>query len=67
MKLSVSFLDVVAIVLIILKVAGVIDWSWWIVFSPMIASFVIVILLFLYNYYKICKDPNYRVTFKPYK
>ena len=30
-----GFLDVVQIVLIILKLVGVIDWSWWVVFIPL--------------------------------
>jgi hypothetical protein len=33
-----GFAEVLTLVLIILKVLELIDWSWWWVFSPLIAS-----------------------------
>lgn len=30
-----GFLEVVTLIFIIAKVAGAIDWSWWLVFSPL--------------------------------
>lgn len=30
------FLPFVALILVNLKIAGVIDWSWWLVFSPLV-------------------------------
>lgn len=45
---GIGILDVVQIVLIILKLVGVIKWSWWIVLIPlwitlgMIALFVVI-------------------------
>ena len=36
---------VATVVMVILKLAGVIDWSWWLVFSPVILSVVLNILI----------------------
>lgn len=41
---GVSTLGVVQIVFIILKLVGVIDWSWWAVFIPFWISIAIVVL-----------------------
>lgn len=41
---GVSTLGVVQIVFIILKLVGVIEWSWWLVFMPLWISIVLVIL-----------------------
>ena len=40
-----SFLDLLAIVFIVLKLTHVIEWSWWWVLSPRWISFVIVIVI----------------------
>ena len=37
--------DVLLIVFIVLKLCGVIDWSWWWVLSPLWISLAIVILI----------------------
>lgn len=42
---GVSTLGVVQIVFIILKLVGVIDWSWWAVFIPLYISIGIIVLL----------------------
>ena len=42
---GVSTLGVVQIVFIILKLVGVIDWSWWAVFIPLYISIAIIVLL----------------------
>lgn len=36
---------VATVVMVILKLAGVISWSWWLVFSPVILSVVLNILI----------------------
>lgn len=36
---------VATVLMIILKLAGVISWSWWLVFSPVILSVVLNILI----------------------
>ncbi|NFA02010.1 hypothetical protein [Weissella cibaria] len=36
---------VATVVMVILKFAGVISWSWWLVFSPVILSVVLNILI----------------------
>lgn len=41
---GVSTLGVVQIVFIILKLVGVIEWSWWLVFMPLWISIVLVVL-----------------------
>ena len=46
---GVSFLGVLAIVFIVLKLIGTIDWSWWWVLSPIWipAAIIITVLLIL--------------------
>ena len=39
---GVTFADVLLVVFIVLKLCGVIDWSWWWVLSPLWISVVIV-------------------------
>lgn len=52
-SMNIAILPVVALVFIILKMTGVIDWSWWIVLSPLvfhaaaIAMFVLAVALCL--------------------
>jgi hypothetical protein len=40
-----GFLNLLTLIFITLKLTGVIDWSWWLVISPFVANFVILILL----------------------
>lgn len=46
-----KLLDVLAVVFIVLKLVGVITWSWWWVFSPLWASILIWLLLSIYAAY----------------
>jgi len=39
--------EVLTIVLVVLKLTGVIAWSWWLVLLPAIISFSIYILVFV--------------------
>jgi hypothetical protein len=45
--------DVLGIVFIVLKLLGVIDWSWWWVLAPIWIP--VVIVLVLYGVLAICK------------
>ena len=40
-----GFLNLLTLIFITLKLTGVIDWSWWLVISPFVANFVILISL----------------------
>lgn len=42
-----GFPELLTLIFIILKVLGVVSWSWWIVFLPIIAGWTISILLFI--------------------
>lgn len=49
---GIGFCDVLAIIFIVLKLVGVINWSWWIVLLPILipvgilALFIILMILF---------------------
>ena len=49
---SIGFFDALAIVFIVLKLLGVIKWSWWWVLSPIWIP--IIIVLVLYGIISIC-------------
>lgn len=38
-----KFLGLLSLIFVVAKLANWIDWSWWLVFSPAIAAFVIAI------------------------
>lgn len=40
-------LDVLQIVFIVLKLTGLIDWSWWAVFAPLFISLGLVAIIVL--------------------
>ena len=40
---SISYLEILTVVFITLKLCGVIDWSWWWVTSPMWGSVLFII------------------------
>lgn len=47
------FVSVLTLIFVVAKLLGLINWSWWLVFSPMIISFslgclVLIILAILY-------------------
>ena len=39
-----GFLETLTIVFIVLKLTDVVAWSWWAVFSPMLAGYAIIFL-----------------------
>ena len=43
------------------KLGGVIDWSWWLVFSPVIAVAIILVLMCIFLITIICLEMHYRV------
>lgn len=42
-----GFATLLTIVFVVLKLTGVIAWSWWLVFLPMIISWGLVLLAFV--------------------
>lgn len=42
-----GFTEILTIIFVLLKVFGVISWSWWLVFSPEIIMIVIYIILII--------------------
>ena len=47
------FVSVLTIIFVVAKLVGLINWSWWLVFSPLILSFtlsclVLIIIAILY-------------------
>ena len=44
---GVSFLHVLTFIFIILKVAGVVTWSWWVVLLPSLINFGLILGLML--------------------
>ena len=45
-----SFLDVLLVVFIALKIAKVISWSWWLVFLPLWIQIGLVIIMMIVIY-----------------
>jgi hypothetical protein len=45
--MKIDFPGILTIVFVIFKVTGYIDWSWWIVFSPLIIVFAIALFVVL--------------------
>lgn len=45
-KQTVNFVDVLTLMFIYLKLTKQIDWSWWVVISPMIISIIIGYVVF---------------------
>lgn len=45
-----GFLEVLTIVFVACKLMGLIDWSWWLVLSPIIAAltFYLIFLIFVF-------------------
>ena len=39
---GIGFLDILLLVNIVLKLVGVINWSWWVVLWPLWASLIII-------------------------
>ena len=36
-----GFLEVLTIIFVVLKLTSVIDWTWWLIFSPMYVAIVL--------------------------
>lgn len=54
-----GILPILTIIFVILKVTGVVVWSWWTVFSPMLVGLVllgIAVLILIYALTKIKKE-----------
>ena len=43
---GIGFFGLLGIVFIVLKILGYIDWSWWVVLSPIWGSFLLGIIVF---------------------
>lgn len=54
---GVSFTGLLTVAFIVLKLCGVINWSWWWVLSPSWLTFVIALIIFIviFAYYVIKK------------
>lgn len=50
-------LTILTVAAIVLKLAGVIDWSWWLVLSPLYAT-VLVLIYTAVRLYQILRDPS---------
>ena len=47
-KLGGSFCNYLTLLFITLKLTSVIDWSWWLVLSPMLVNFALIFLLVVF-------------------
>jgi len=47
-SIGVGVCDVLGIIFIVLKLVGVIDWSWWLVLLPLYGPLVIVLLIVIF-------------------
>lgn len=47
MKSNIGLLDILGIVFVVLKLTGVINWSWWWVLSPFFISIAIFLLILI--------------------
>lgn len=45
--INLGFFDVLCLIFIVLKLTHVINWSWWIVFLPMIIQIIIMIIVII--------------------
>lgn len=43
-----GLLEILTIIFVVLKLVGVITWSWWIVFLPIIISLAVYLLLYMF-------------------
>ena len=42
-----GLLETLTVIVIVLKLCGVIDWSWWLVWAPMYPALILYILIIL--------------------
>lgn len=47
---SISFLSLLFLIFLILKLCDVITWSWWWVFAPLWGPFALVCIIFLFAF-----------------
>ena len=47
---GVGFFDILLLINIILKLVGVINWSWWVVLWPLWASLIIIVIVIFVIY-----------------
>ena len=53
-KVSLNFGEVLLVAFIVLKLCGVINWSWWWVFSPVwIPLAIVAVILLIYGLVKL--------------
>lgn len=53
MNLQLGFLELLTIVFVVLKLCGVITWSWWWVLSPMIVGIILFLfVIIVYMFFK---------------
>ena len=45
--LTIDSVNLITIIFVVLKLTGVIDWSWWLVLSPMLISFALLIIVLI--------------------
>ena len=45
--LNIDSVELITIIFVVLKLTGVIDWSWWWVLSPILISFALLIIVFI--------------------
>ena len=48
---SISFLELLMILLIGLKLTGYIDWSWWLILSPALIEVIFILIVLAYTYF----------------
>ena len=48
---SISFLELLMILLIGLKLTGYIDWSWWLILSPALIEVTFLLIALAYTYF----------------
>lgn len=45
---GIGFFGLLTLIFVIAKIGGYIDWSWWLVFAPVIASVSLSVILVLF-------------------
>ena len=67
---GISFLSLLGITFIVLKLTNVIGWSWWLVLLPLYGGLVVFILFaIIYIYFRLNKDKEQKINLeqKPIK
>jgi membrane protein YdbS with pleckstrin-like domain len=50
-----TFLDALCLLLIILKTQHAINWSWWVILSPIWMQFILAIIILIFVFFKLIK------------